>query len=210
VVKHFSEAEWADFTRNVVASKEKMDMQQHIQGGCQKCEETMLVWQSVVAIAEKETAFLPPANILRVVKSQFTAVAMKASRGFRMLFDSALQPITGGIRGSVSARQFLYETDDYYIDLRLEPRREADRACLIGQILTRQGMDRVAAGVSVRIQNGKVSIAETFANRFGEFQLEFDGAAGLHISIGGNQDSEIVLPLHGVHGKSLESNDLDG
>ena len=46
--------------------------------------------------------------------------------------------------------------DDYYIDLRLEPRRETDRACLIGQILTRQGMDRAAAGISVRIQNGKV------------------------------------------------------
>jgi hypothetical protein len=209
VVKHFSEAQWADFARNLIAPKEKIDMQQHIQGGCQKCEETMQVWRSVIAVAEQEAAFMPPADILRVVKSQFAAVAIKASRGFRMLFDSALQPITAGIRGSVSARQFLYETDDYYIDLRLEPMREADRACLIGQILTRQGMDRVAAGVAVRIQNGNVSVAETIANRFGEFQLEFDGAAGLHISIGGNEDNEIVLPLHGVRGKSLESKDLD-
>jgi hypothetical protein len=31
----------------------------------------------------------------------------------------------------------------------------------------------------------------------------------LHISIGGNEDNEIVLPLHGVRGKSLESNNLD-
>ena len=38
MVKHFNEAQWADFTRNVVAPKEKMDMQQHIRGGCQKCE----------------------------------------------------------------------------------------------------------------------------------------------------------------------------
>ena len=184
-------------------------MQQHIQAGCHKCEETLQVWQSVLAITDHEAALTPPSDILRVAKSQFVAVAIKASRGFRMLFDSALQPITAGIRGSVSARQFLYETDDYYIDLRLEPRREADRSCLIGQILTRQGVDRVAAGVSVRVQNGKVSVAETFANRFGEFQLEFDGAAGLHISIGGNEDNEIVLPLHGIRGKSLESKDLD-
>ncbi len=184
-------------------------MQQHIQGGCQKCEETLQVWQSVIAIAEQEAAFMPPSDILRVVKSRFAAAALKVSRGFRMLFDSALQPVTAGIRGSVSARQFLYETDDYYIDLRLEPRRDGDRACLIGQVLTRQGMDRTAAGIAIRIQNGKVSIAETVANRFGEFQLEFDGAAGLHISIGGNEDNEIVLPLHGVRGKSLESKDLD-
>jgi hypothetical protein len=209
VVKHFSEAQWADFARNVVAAKEKMDMQQHIQGGCHKCKETLQVWHSVLAITEHEAAFTPPSDILRVVKSEFMVVAIEASRGVRMLFDSALQPITAGIRGSVSARQFLYETDDYYIDLRLEPRREADRVCLIGQILTRQGIDRVAEGVSVRIQNGRVSVAETFANRFGEFQLEFDGAAGLHISIGGNEDNEIVLPLHGIRGKPLESKDLD-
>jgi hypothetical protein len=209
VVKHFTEAQWADFSRNLIAGKEKADMQLHVQGGCQKCDETMQIWQSVLAIAEKESGITPPSDIVRVVKSQMAAVAVKAGRRVRVLFDSALQPISSGIRGSVSARQFLYETDDYYIDLRLEPRREADRACLVGQILTRKGMDRVAAGVSVRIQKGKRQVAETTANRFGEFQLEFEGAIGLHISIGNDGANEIVLPLHGVHVKSLKTNDLD-
>jgi hypothetical protein len=209
VVKHFSEAQWADFARNVISGTEKMNMQQHIQGGCQKCEETLEVWRNVLAIAERESGFTPSGDMVRVVKSQFAAVVARASRGFRVLFDSALQPITAGIRGSVSARQFLYETDDYYIDLRVEPRREADRACLVGQILTRKGLDRGAAGVSVRIKKGNQSLAETMANRFGEFQLEFDGSSDLHISIAGNEGNEIVLPLHGIHGKSLEPKGLD-
>jgi hypothetical protein len=209
VVKHFSEAQWADFARNLVSSREKMSMQEHIQNGCQECGETLQVWQSVLSIAAGESVLTPPADIVRVVKSQFAVMVPEASRGFHLLFDSNLQPITAGIRGSVSARQFLYETDEYYIDLRLEPRREADRACLVGQILTRKGMGRAAEGVAVRLQKGKLPIAETIANRFGEFQLEFDGASDLSISIGGKQSNEIVLPLYGVHVKSLETRDLD-
>ena len=136
----------------------------------------------------------------------------ESGRGLRMLFDSNLQPMTAGIRGSVSARQFLYETDDYYIDLRLEPRRETDRACLVGQILTRRETQRPAEGFVVRLQKGKRSIAETSANQFGEFQLEFDGASDLCVSIGskeGDESNEILLPLYGVHVKSLETRSLD-
>ena len=208
-MKHFSDDEWADFTRNVGSVSEKMSMQQHIDAGCHKCSGLLEVWRGVLAIAEKENALTPPSDILRVVKSQFAVMLTKANRGFRLVFDSAMQPLAAGIRGSVSARQFLYETDDYYIDLRLEPRREADRACVVGQILTRKGVDRAAAGVVVQIKKGQLQIAETMANRFGEFQLEFDGALDLHISIGGNEDNEIVLPLHGIHGKTLETKDIN-
>ncbi len=208
-MKHFSEAQWVDFARDFVSSKEKMDMQEHIQNGCQKCRDTLQTWQSVFSITAGEGTLTPPADVVRVVKSQFAVLAPEPSRGIRVLFDSNLQPITAGIRGSVSARQFLYETDEYYIDLRLEPRREADRACLVGQILTRKGVERAAEGVAVRVQKGKLPIAETIANRFGEFQLEFDGASDLCISIGGNESNEIVLPLYGVYVKSLEPRDLD-
>jgi hypothetical protein len=208
-VKHFSEAHWADFARNVASPKETMDMQQHIDNGCQKCGETLQVWQSVLSIAAGESILTPPSDVVRVVKSQFGAMLPEANRGPRLVFDSNLQPVTAGIRGAVSARQFLYETDDYYIDLRLEPRREADRACLVGQILTRKGVGRAAEGVAIRVQKGKLPIAETVANRFGEFQLEFDGASDLCISIGGKESNEIVLPLYGVHVKSLEPRDLD-
>lgn len=202
-MKHFNEAQWADFARNVVLAKEKMDMQQHIDSGCRQCEGTLQIWQSVLAIAAGEGALTPPGDMVRVVRSQFAAMLPEANHGFRLLFDSHLQPITAGIRGSVSARQFLYETDEYYIDLRLEPRRESNRACLVGQILIRKGVGHAAEGVAVRVQKGKLPIAETVANRFGEFQLEFDGASDLCISIGGKESNEIVLPLYGVHGKSL-------
>jgi hypothetical protein len=210
-VKHFSEAQWADFARNVVATTEKMEMQEHIQNGCQRCGNSLQLWQNVLSIAAGERAFTPPGETVRVVKSQFGAGVSQANRGFCLLFDSSLQPAAAGIRGSFSARQFLYETEEYYIDLRIEPRREADRACLVGQILTRKGTDRAACGVAVRIQEGKRPLAETTANRFGEFQLEFDGTDDLCISIGGNEGNEgneIVLPLYGVQPNSFKTRGL--
>jgi len=208
-VKHFSESSWADFVRNVVPPSTRMTMQQHIDDGCKKCAATLGVWRSVLSIAAQESALTPPSDTVRVVKSQFAVALPEASRGVRLLFDSNLQPITAGIRGSVAARQYLYETDEYYIDLRLEPRREADRACLVGQVLHRTGKDRAAQGVAISIRKGKLPVTETSTNQFGEFQLEFDAASGLSISVNRDKNSEIVLPLYGVQVNPPERKDLD-
>jgi hypothetical protein len=207
-VKHFSEAQWADFARNVVSMTEKINMQEHLHNGCQSCANALELWKNVFSIATGERVLTPPSDTVRVVKSQFGAMVPQENRSFRLLFDSSLQEAAAGIRGSFSARQFLYETEEYYIDLRIEPRRDADRACLVGQILTRKGMDRAASGVAVRIQEGKRAVAETTANRFGEFQMEFDGADDLCISIGANEGNEILLPLYGVQPNSFKTRGL--
>jgi hypothetical protein len=208
-MKHFSETSWADFARNQVSADERMMMQQHIDEGCRHCQSTLQVWQGVARMAEKEGDFTPPPDAVRVVKSQFAAFAPQAGQGIRLVFDSLLQPVTAGLRGSVSARQFLYETDDYYIDLRLEPRSPEDRACLVGQVLNRAGEERAAQGIAVRLQEGKSAIAQTSTNRFGEFQLEFPASAGLSVSISRDPQNEIVLPLYGVQVKPLKGKDLD-
>jgi len=208
-VKHFDETSWADFARGLVPDKAKMTMQRHLDDGCNRCAATLAIWRGVVAMAETERAQTPPANIVRVVKSQFAAIAPAAKSGFRLLFDSNLAPVTAGIRGSVAARQFLYETDDYYIDLRLEPRRESERACLVGQVLNRAGKERAAKGVAVRVKEGQSPIMETSTNQFGEFQLEIEAADGLYISVSRDKGHEVILPLYGVQANPPETNDLD-
>jgi hypothetical protein len=210
-VKHFSEALWADFVRkNMMSPSTKTAMQQHLDDGCKKCVAILRVWQNVLAIGQKESAFTPPDDIVRLAKSQLAALMPEQSRGIRLLFDSNLQPVTAGVRGSVSARQFLYETDDYYIDLRLEPRRESDRACLVGQVLNRVSKERAAHGVAVRLQEGNLPVAETKTNQFGEFQLEFDATADLCVAIGVDDEGNgIVLPLYGIRLKPVRRKGLD-
>lgn len=203
-MKHFSEAAWTDFVRNLVPPDTKMTMQQHLDDGCRKCADTLRMWHSVHSVARAEGVFTPPSEAVRVVKSQFAALAPEKSRGFRLLFDSRLEPVPAGIRGSVAAQQFLYETDEYYIDLRVEPHREADHASLVGQVLNRTGKERGAQGLAVLLQDGKRPIAETSTNQFGEFQIEFDAAKSLSISVRRNQSDIIVLPLYGIQGNPPE------
>ena len=208
-MKHFGEAQWADFVRNLISEKERTAMQQHIDDGCQKCSDTLRIWQSVSSIAGAENSLVPPEDTVRVVKSQFAAVQPVASSGVRLVFDSMLQPMTAGIRGAVAARQFLYETDEYYIDLRLEPRTAAEPACLVGQVLNRTGADRGAQGVAICLQEGKQPLAQTSTNEFGEFQLEFEAGKRLNVSISCSQTPEIIFPLYGVQISPAKRKDVD-
>jgi len=208
-VKHFDETAWADFARNVVTTATRMTMQQHLDDGCKPCAATLKTWQRVHAVAKGESALTPPADVVRVVKSQFYPIAPEKSLGLRLLFDSALAPLAAGVRGSVAARQFLYETDEYYIDLRVEPphqtsQHQAAHAAVVGQVLHRAGKERAAQGLAVLLQEGSRQIAETSTNQFGEFQLEFESAKSLSISVGRGKANEIVLPLYGIDSKSTQ------
>jgi hypothetical protein len=211
-LKHFGEEAWADLVRDVTAPEMKTMMQQHINEGCGKCETALQVWQAILSIARSENAFAPPDDVVRVSKIQFAATLSGAKHagakhGLRLLFDSNLEPVTAGMRGAVSARQFLYETDDYYIDLRLEPRRDSDSACVVGQVLNRTGSERAAQEVPVRLNAGTSPLAETVTNQFGEFQFEFEASHNLCLTIGHQEADEIILPLYGVQ-KSPNRTDL--
>ena len=208
-MKHFSDELWADFVRNLAPATSAQAMQKHIEDGCSKCEAVLKSWQSVFRIAQEEGGYSPPEDTVRIAKAQFAAVAgVQQSGPVRLVFDSNLQPITVGVRGSISARQLLYETDELYIDLRLEPQREPnrERVCLVGQILDRTSETRAAQGLRVQLMQGLQAVTDTATNQHGEFQLEFDAGKDVSLSIGHEKDRMVVLPIHGVHGSSWDLN----
>ena len=209
-MKHFSDELWADFVRNLAPATTAQAMQEHIEDGCSKCEAVLKSWQSVFRIAQEEGGYSPPEDTVRIAKAQFAAVAdVHQSRPVRLVFDSNLQPVTAGVRGSISARQLLYETDELYIDLRLEPQREPnrERVCLVGQILDRTSETRAAQGLRVQLMQGQQAVTDTATNQHGEFQLEFDAGKDMCLSIGHEQDRTVVLPIYGVHGGSGDLKD---
>ena len=212
-MKHFNEEAWSDFARNVVPEETRMEMQQHIESGCRECAATVKVWQDLFAVTCAEGAFMPPHDAVRIVKSQFESPALRPSNGFRLVFDSALQPVTAGIRGAVAATQFLFESDDYFIDLRLEPRRAQDQNCLIGQVLKRSGRERKIDGLEVRLEarlkEGPSVLAHSSTNQLGEFELEFSITEQIYLVIMQEGSGEITLPLYGVGDRSYKQKDLD-
>jgi len=204
---HFSDDSWADFVRNLVSPNMQTEMQEHVGSGCKKCATALQTWQTVLSLAKQESDLTPPADVVRVVKSQFAAAAGLMSGRVRLVSDSGLQPSLAGVRGSVAARQFLYETDELYIDLRLEPNKEAARMSLVGQILNRTVASRAPQALHVRLHKGDLAITDTATNQFGEFQLEFELAPDVSISIGLDEEQPIVLPLYGLHANVLENAD---
>ena len=209
-MKHFSDELWADFVRNLAPAATALAMQKHIEDRCSKCEAVLKSWQSVFRIAQEEGRYSPPQDAVRIAKAQFATVAsVQQRRPVRLVFDSNLQPVTAGVRGSISARQLLYETDELYIDLRLEPQREAnrERVCLVGQILDRTSETRAAQGLKVQLLQGQQAVTDTATNQHGEFQLEFDAGKDMSLSIGHEKDRMVVLPIYGVHGGSGDLRD---
>lgn len=173
-------------------------MQQHLQGGCKRCAATLRVWQEVSVLASRESAFAPPPGIVNVVKTQFALAKPQPAQKFRLVFDSLLQPATAGVRGLAAARQLLYETDEFCIDLRFQLHREAKITSVTGQVLSRVRGSNPTNAIPVRLCSRNNAIVETLTNQFGEFHLEFNNGHDLHLAIGWDQNSAIVLPLTGV------------
>ena len=206
-VKHFSDELWADFVRNLAPATTAQAMQKHIENGCSKCEAVLRSWQSVFRITQEESGFSPPEDVVRIAKAQFAAVAgVRQGRPVRLVFDSSLQPVTAGVRGSISARQLLYETDELCIDLRLEPQREAnrDRICLVGQVLDRASETRAAQGLKVRLLQGQQAVTDTATNQHGEFQFEYEAQDQLCLSIEMDAGKTITIPLMSLKRGQME------
>ena len=196
-MKHFDDAAWADFVRDLLFPQERAAMQAHVESGCKKCAEAVELWRTVFHLANEEKGLSPPDHVVRIAKTQFVALAMAGNQGVRLVFDSFLQPSEAAIRGSASARQFLFETDELYVDLRLDP--QAERVSLVGQIMDRTRATQAVQGLPIHLQQGLLQLKATNTNQFGEFQFEFDAGTDFYISIVRNEKPTIVLPLYGTY-----------
>src|SRR5947209_12574934 len=56
------------------------------------------------------------------------------------------------------------------VDLRIEPELKSPRACVIGQVSNHIAPTLEMSNLPVSLRAGKLVIAETHSNRFGEFQ----------------------------------------
>ena len=202
-MKHFDDGAWADFARRAASPDDTVAMQQHLDTDCAKCEAMLKMWQNVRSVTEEELLYLPPDDQVRVAKSLLggMAIGSRATLSVRLVFDSVLQPAAVGFRGYVSTRQLLYETDQYFIDLRLEPQRDSNRFALVGQVLDRSRRGMASQGQIVRLMHGTLPLEETTINEFGEFQFEFRAEIGLSVAIGMDLENVILLPLYCVDGK---------
>jgi hypothetical protein len=202
-VKHFSITEWADFARNVTTELESAEMQKHLDEGCSNCTEMVHTWKSVKECARHEISYDPPSSSLRIAKSYFAPfrLASKQAMGMRigrLTFDSFMRRAEVGVRGSgPSPRQLMYQFDDVFIDLRLEPRLATNQVTLVGQVADSSQSAMNVDGIPVSLLNGSDTLSKTSTNKFGEFRLSYLDSEHLQLFIG-LKETALVLPLPDV------------
>lgn len=115
-----------------------------------------------------------------------------------LVYDSLreAQPVGARLPKKLS-RHALYEVGGYCVDLLLEFKSD-ERIGLIGQVMNRQDCKVPTANVIVELMSEAVCVAQTNTNEYGEFRMDFESAARLHLRI--QVDATFVeVPLTGAN-----------
>jgi hypothetical protein len=201
-MKHFSIEDWIDFARQAEGSGKTGAMQQHLDKGCSECSTNLKVWRRVMDIAKPESTFEPPAWAVQAVNSSF---ALRKVVPFpsgklelaKLLFDSALQPMAAGMRGSSAVvRQMLYKSGSVCIDMRMQPRPGSDSVVLMGQLLDSAKPDHGVSGIPVSLLCEGDTVSRARTNDVGEFDFGITALDHLQLvfGIGGSRTIVVAVP----------------
>lgn len=202
--QHYSDAEWADFVRGLMAGSARTSMEAHFSSGCRRCGRAAQAFGTVAAVARGEEAFTVPGHAFRWAMAVFSLrqperVQILPRVLARLVFDSfgELQPV--GVRSLERvSRQAMYRAGDYYVDLRMESEPGTHRVSLVGQIAGSKEGPRSFGNVPVVLAAGKDILAHSVSNEFGEFQMSYEPGRRLRL----------YVPLHGGRGIEVPLNRL--
>ena len=188
-MKHYGIAQWVDYTRGLVPTSEGSAMQEHLTEGCSECRELADFCSRISNICQDMTAVSVPEWVVRNARVIFPArPAVAPKRLFRipveLIYDSFLVPAPAGLRATWQVGwQALYRAGDCSLDLRVEPELHSSRAAVIGQISNHVLPGDRMEGIPVYVKSGRVVVAETRSNEFGEFQMEYEQQGRLQLCV---------------------------
>ncbi len=207
MMTHFTTEEWIDFANQMVSPGNLAEMEKHLKQGCQRCQETLSMWQRVHKSASAESNYQPPAGTLRIVKAAFAASALQGQRKesrsrISVLFDSFLQPVVEGARSAATdSRQMLYRADPFQIDLQIEAKPDSNDLLVTGQLLDLSNPGIAGKDVRVTLSNLRGHVVHAVSNQHGEFTCEIKNSGDLQITFASSRGEPIVISLRDALGR---------
>lgn len=201
-MKHYGIVQWAEFARGFVVAGEARSMEEHLATGCSECRGIADFCGKVAQICRGISPAPVPDVAVQTARSIFpTRFPRPVKRSFRIpievIFDSFLVPSPAGLRASWQVGwQALYHAGECSLDLRVEPELHTCRAAIIGQVSNHQAPETEMVDLPVCLKSGKVVVAETRSNRFGEFQMEYEQQKQLQLYVyldGGTRCIQVPL-----------------
>jgi hypothetical protein len=200
-MKHYAIDQWADFSRGLIPGDERVLMESHFAGGCAECKNLADFSSKLAATCGGLQSVQVPQFAVRLALAIFPVrMQDRPKRGNRLpielIFDSFLVPSAPGLRATWQVGwQALYRAGDCSVDLRIEPELRSSRAAVIGQIANHLQPEEQMENLAVCLRAGKVVVAETVSNRFGEFQMEYEQRTNLKVCIALKDANSIEVPL---------------
>jgi hypothetical protein len=199
---HYALDQWIDFGRGLVQAENAIQMRNHLAGGCTSCQREVDFCSQLMQVCQRlETQRLGtekvPESVIRMAKAIYPVRAARPKRGLllpiELIYDSFLVPSPAGLRATWQVGwQGLYRAGDYSVDVRIEPELKSPRAALIGQITNHVLPQVEMANMQVCLRAGKLVVAETLSNRFGEFQMEYEQQPALKLWISLQDGSKCI------------------
>jgi len=189
MMKHFTSEDWIDYVRNVQTADVSARMKEHLEA-CEECRASFQLWAGVTKAGADNLNYAPPSDALRIAKSQFVppqpAGSLLGELMALLVFDTAQQPLTSGMRNSSSVcRQLLYQHGQRFIDLRVEKAPTSDEVSLIGQI--QDSTSGKQTTIPVVLYCGDRMMQQTETNDMGEFHMVFSPVGDLHLELDINE-----------------------
>jgi hypothetical protein len=201
-MKHYGIAQWVDFARGVTPEPEGIVMREHLASGCQECRQVVALCDKLARICLVLAPRRAPEAAVRNARAIFPIRwADRPRRAVRipveLIYDSFLAPVAVGMRASWQVGwQGLYRAGDCSLDLRIEPDLQSSRAAVIGQVSNYSVPETEMANIPVCLRSGRLVVAETLSNRFGEFQMEYEQQGRLRLCVdldGGTRRIQVPL-----------------
>jgi hypothetical protein len=179
MVTHYDESKWIDFVRGLVAGRERIAMEAHLESACPRCRRVVRLLGAAADVGASDSRWDVPEAAVQMARAIFALqrpekVQILPRIVAKLVYDSFRDPLPAGVRMQHRInRQALYQAGRYSVDVRLEHERGATRVTLVGQIADRERTAENLGEVPVWLMSGKAVIARTVSNRFGEFQMEY-------------------------------------
>jgi hypothetical protein len=114
----------------------------------------------------------------------------------RLVLDTGDSPLAEGVRRrDVTSRHLLYQAEELYLDLRLEPDPRASRAALVGQLVDLRDPLRPVPPVPVLLLSEDEVLTRTRTNGFGEFQMDVASHRPLRLCLALDGERLVEVPI---------------
>jgi len=203
-MKHLTTEEGIDLVNQVLSPSERLEVERHLECGCERCLKTISRWRRVRRMAATEASHQPPSEAVRIAKAAFAgspwARVRKVSGVIEVLFDSFLQPALEGVRSAgAGTRRMLYRADPFQVDLQIEA-QVGGIVVVTGQLLDLREPEVVGSHVPLMLSNLRGRVIRATTNQYGEFREEIEGTGDLELVFHGANDKPVTISLHDVLG----------